>query len=188
MAVNVPFIGDRFNRDELILVFGEAGDVLSIGYAPLVSPLAPKSCDGLDPPLESAEFNSKVSYETSTPGMSLRVVLAGEKPPPGLKYLPYKRSPNQANANGANPLLDDGSNNGQQPPPSGPFAFLSRYWYIVVPMLLFNLLASPAEQPAAPDGRQGRPAGEPAASQSGAAGPSAPSDADLPRQRRGKRG
>jgi hypothetical protein len=195
-------------------VLGEAGQVLSMSYAPLVSPLAPKSCDGLELPSEDTEFTSKISWDTATPGMSLRVVLAGEKPPPGLQFLPYKRSPNQAIANIANPLLNEGSNNGQQPPPSGPLGFLSKYWYLVLAMLVINLLGATSEQSEPPHDRRARSAGESLqqgspsaktrsaddasvaasargaalASPAGAGGPSAPSDANLNRQRRGKRG
>jgi hypothetical protein len=53
-------------------MFGEAGQVLSMSYIPLVSPLAPKSCEDLDPVPESAELTSKISYETPTPGPSWR--------------------------------------------------------------------------------------------------------------------
>lgn len=182
--------------------------MLSMSYAPLVSPLAPKSCERLEPPSESAEFTSKISWDTATPGMSLRVVLAGEKPPPGLKFLPYKRSSSQASTNSANPLLNDGSK-GQQPPPSGPLGFLSKYWYIVLAMLAINLLGAPADQSEPPQDRRGRPAGEPlqqgspsarargvddervATGTRGAAAPppsAAPSDANVLRRRRGKRG
>lgn len=128
-------------------MFGEAGQVLSMSYIPLVSPLAPKSCDELDPVPGIAELSSKISFETPTPGMSLRAVLAGEKPPPGLKFLQFKRTASQVNANGANPILTDGSNDGQQaPPPSGPFGFLSKYWYVLLPIMLLNVMMAPADQ------------------------------------------
>jgi hypothetical protein len=194
-------------------MFGEAGQVLSMSYIPLVSPLAPKSCEDLDPVPESAELTSKISYETPTPGMSLRAVLAGEKPPPGLKFLQFKRSPNQegGGATGPNPILGDGANDGQKPPaPSGPFGFLSRYWYILLPIMLMNIMMSPADpqqqqQQHNPANGQDGGGGGTSAAQQGSAVPS-PSAVEAPtrapstaagtagasssasRQRRGKRG
>jgi hypothetical protein len=198
-------------------MFGEAGQVLSMSYIPLVSPLAPKSCEELDPVPESAELTSKISYETPTPGMSLRAVLAAEKPPPGLKFLQFKRSPNQGGggATGPNPILGDGSNDGEKPPaPSGPFGFLSRYWYILLPIMLMNIMMSPADPQQQQQQQQHNPAqgqdvggggGGASAAQQGSAVPSprvveastrAPSTAagtaaassSASRQRRGKRG
>jgi hypothetical protein len=194
-------------------MFGEAGQVLSMSYIPLVSPLAPTSCDELDPMPESAEFTSKISYETPSPGMSLRPVLAGEKPPPGLKFLQYKRGPNnQGTANGPNPILNDGSKDGQPPPaPSGPFGFLSKYWYVLLPIMILNIMMAPAptdqqQQQAPPthnqDGTAAQQGGSGVPSPRGAvegssaptralpaaAGTTAAASGNASRQRRGKRG
>lgn len=48
--------------------------ITSLAYLPLVSPLAPKTCDALAE-VESPAFTSKLSLSLDTPGMILKAVL-----------------------------------------------------------------------------------------------------------------
>lgn len=183
--------------------------MLSLSYQPLVSPLAPTSCDAMEPLESPPEFQSRISYEISTPGLPLRHVLVGEKPPPGLKFLPYPKRPQQQQAGSpSNPLLQDGGDgrNQQQQQPDSPFGFMRRYWYIILPILLLNIMGgSPApespDQEAATPSQQGpsqgaalvAPAGAAAATSPSTRGPAAAASSPsgtigTAKQRRGKRG
>lgn len=56
-------------RDKIALTLGPRALVLSVTYTPLVSPLAPP-CEELADQ-EAKPFQSKISYETATPGMTI---------------------------------------------------------------------------------------------------------------------
>jgi hypothetical protein len=115
-------------RDEIALTLGPAGSIISISYDPMVSPLAP-SCRQLaenDSWPKKDTFESKISFETSTPAMTLPTVLPHSKPPGGLKFFP--RSSNEAKSDPLNP-------EGQEPPKS----FFQRYWYIFAAFFLVQL-------------------------------------------------
>jgi hypothetical protein len=133
---------------------------------PLVSPLAPKSCQDL-PPVVDPKFDSKVSYEMATSGMTLRTVLQPQKPPPGLVFLP---KPKTARGNGAPPPPlgggGDGGGEDDQTPPTTPFGFVTRYWYILAPVVLMNFMGG--NQGAATDEQQGEEGQAPAVSSASA--------------------
>ena len=178
-----------FCSDEFILTLGSrSAQILSLAYMPLVSPLAPATCAAYDqaalPPTKKLSFESRVSTETAVPGMTLRTVLPDYKPPKGLNVL--KGSSTSSNQQG---LGDDGDKTDTPPPPKGPFEFVKRYWYILLPLVLANFVTS--EPPAAEQQQEGAastqqqqgttaPAPAPAASSSSGGGAA--------RKRRGKRG
>lgn len=173
-------------RDEITLTLGPRATVLSISYTPLVSSLAPR-CSELSPPAagEEVTFDSRISYETSTPGMTVPLVLPATKPAPGLKFYP------QRGGDAPRPALD-GVPGAEGAAGSGPESILKRYWYIILPMGLLALSggggeATPAEgQGEAPsiDGGSGGDGG--AQRTAPAAGAPAPSGEGA-RRRRGKR-
>jgi hypothetical protein len=126
--------------------------ILSFAYTPLVSPLAPKSCDEY-PSLEenvTMSFQSKTSVKLDTPGMLLKPILTPSKPPPGLTFL--KRPRDTATAGSSKKKDGDGDldyddRESKPEPPSGFFGFFHRYWYLIVPMLVMQFLAPPPEDP-----------------------------------------
>jgi hypothetical protein len=126
--------------------------ILSFAYTPLVSPLAPKSCDDY-PALEdnvTMSFQSKTSVKLDTPGMPLKSILPLSKPPPGLTFM---KRPRDTSATGSSNNKDRESNlNYDDPepkpePPSGIFGFFQRYWYVILPMVVMQFLAPPPEDP-----------------------------------------
>lgn len=178
--------------DEITLTFGQQGHVISMAYSPLVSPLAPKTCDELPAPSSKIVFNSDIGYEAAVPGMVLKLVLPNYSPPPGLKFITYKAKDSLGGGGGGASGGDgkpDGFGEGEEKEePTGIMGFLHRYWYILVPMLIMNLMS--AEAPAADQGagggggggNGGQTAGAAAAASSGGGGGGAGS------KRRGKRG
>ena len=188
------------SRDEISLTFGRQGRVLSLSYMPLVSPLAPKTCDDQDmlPSPQQFAFQSRISYETAVPGMTLRAVLPTYQPPPGLKYI---SSSGKVAASATTDNPKDSSNKksdkgfgqaeGDEKPEeqfdASPFGFLKRYWYIIVPMMLMNMFGGepPADgQQQQQQGQQQPQEGGGGAQQGKAAAASAPASGG---KRRGKR-
>lgn len=205
-------------RDEFVLQLQPGtARALSVSYLPIVSPLAPPTCDAyVQGSLPSSadggalKFESKASWETSVPGMVVGKPPPAQadptkpanggagkiKPPPGLKWIPGKRKtatttgPNGGAGGGSgNPLLDDPAAPEQE---AGMFGFFKRYWYIFLPMMIINLMgaAAPTEEPQ-PQPQQGPgAAGGGAAAGAVAAGGAAAATAAAGspvRQRRGKR-
>ena len=176
--------------DEITLSFGQQGHVISLAYSPLVSPLAPKTCDELSPPTENIQFNSKVDYETAVPGMSLKTILPSYQPPPGLKFIPGSSSsgkPTGAGAGMGGDAKPEGFGTKQEA--EAPFTvmgFLQRYWYIILPIVIMNSISS---EPEPQQQGQGQAAAGGAAAQGGGGGQVAAAAAGgSPAKRRGKRG
>ena len=169
------------------MTFGKQGTVLSMAYMPMVSKLAPPTCDGLEYD-DSLEFSTKVDYQVDHIGMPLKTVLPSVKPPPGLNYLPGTKS-TTGSGTGAGAGGGGGFAKDEPEPPQGLFGYLTKYWYIVVPLMLMNLLGP--EPPR--EGEEGGGGGQPS---SGATPPPAAAAAAAPaaraspptKQRRGKRG
>lgn len=159
-------------RDELVVVLNGQAEPVSLDYQPLVSPLAP-SCEELDEKHTITEFTTtKVSYETANLGMAIPSLLPETKPPVGLKF-----------------FSKPGSKDGPVPPedsPSGPQGFLTKYWYIVLPMVLMSLFGGEAP-PEEDGGEQQKGGAQPAVATNPAAGASAAGGSGV-RQRRGKKG
>lgn len=149
-------------RDEFVLQLQQGtGMALSLSYMPLVSPLAPTTCEEYtqlpDSSTTSLAFDSKIAWETDVPGMIVgrptpivttdsngKVNTIKIKPPPGLKWIPGAPK-------NTDPLNSIGGGTAPPPPPEGMMGMLQRYWYIVLPLLLMNLLgaAAPEGQPQA---------------------------------------
>jgi hypothetical protein len=158
-----------------------------MSYVPLVSPLAPTCQDMTDRPTSDTAFDSKISFEITTPGMKLKTVLPPmTKPPPGLKFFAKAKvnaAAGQAGGPGAEPEAFP-----------GPMGFLKRYWYIIVPLLLMNLFAPqpPAEEKPAVNGESGQIDASPPAAQRvpviAGTGANTASPGSVTPKRRGKRG
>jgi hypothetical protein len=151
------------NSDELVLTFGQHGHVLSMAYTPLVSPLAPRTCDDLPPPPadDKKAFSTKVDYETAAPGMVLRTLLPSYQPPPGLKFIAGQKATTPKtglpNLPGTTPPPPDGFGTGEKPEtaaPEGLMGYVQKYWYLWLPLLIMNSISTqaPAEEAAPADG------------------------------------
>jgi hypothetical protein len=197
-----------YHRDEIILTLGKDANVISLTYMPKISPLAPSTCDELqvysdsdsdESGIQVPKLNSDVSWETDVPGMVLKTVLPSYKPPPGLKYI--KSSSNGKSGSGAGTIPAGATmTTSDKPPPSitgkggsdgdgeepeldnSMFGLLKRYWYVVLPLLLSNLLTNASGEPGSTEAAEG----EAKAGEKGAAAPAGGSP--QVRQRRGKRG
>jgi hypothetical protein len=182
-------------RDQLVLTFGSNGKVISMAYQPLVSPLASSTCEKTIPPdlVVPDTFQSKLEYETAVPGMTLRTILPSYNPPPGLVFL----TGNGASSSPHNPAAR-GSASSRPPPgvfgedhvppevaPEGLFGYLRKYWYIVVPLMLLNLMNSSAAPTTGEAEGDGVAAAASTVAGAATAGAAAPSQS---RARRGKRG
>jgi len=152
--------------------------VISLAYSPLISPLAPKSCDDLPAPSQEIKFNSKVEYETAVPGMSLKTILPNYQPPPGLKFLSGK--PKSPGTVGGDAKPEGFGTKEETEPDTGIMGFFRRYWYIILPIFLMQMMgATEPEQP-----QQGQPQG---GAGGGQAAPAAQASGGGSK-RRGKRG
>lgn len=172
-----------------MISLGPKASAISLTYIPLVSPLAPKSCD--DPLWDNKASNlqgweSRISWETATPGMVLRTVMPQYRPPPGLKWLPRLATNGKLyQAQGPPGAGDSKDGKGGDAPPemdNTPMGFVKRYWYILLPLFLMNVIGT---EPAPPEGQQQGGGQQP---QGGAAPAAAPAGGAAPKQRRGKRG
>ena len=143
VMTSVPFcLMRRANfREEISLMLGTYdGELISVSLTPLISPLAPKSCDEL-PLVSPKPFMTKVKYDSAIPGMKIPMVLPEQNLPPG--YIPL-RTPGSKN-----PLLDAEKVGSKQE------GFFSKYWYIIVPLMIFSLFGGqepPADQPSGSGG------------------------------------
>ncbi|KAL3894668.1 MAG: hypothetical protein SGARI_007667 [Bacillariaceae sp.] len=186
-ALSLPVTFDLF---ELTLprTGAQQDAITSFAYTPLISPLAPKTCD--DYPefnKDEAAFQSRTSVVLDTPGLPLKPILSVSKPPPGLSFLKRPRqSKTEADGSGGSSnenAYEDPNEHAKPEPPSGVFGFLQKYWYIVLPMVLMQFMAPPAEEPPQQQGGE--------APQEGAAAPpavaAAPAGGGKKAQRRGKR-
>ena len=133
-------------RDEFHLTMSRVDDnrILSLSYQPLVSPLAPKTCEDISMP-STLQFESKLELVLDTPSMTLKTVLPTSKPPPGLAF----KANRKGSAGGAVPGVGPGGNpmTAEQEPITGPTSFIRRYWYVLLPLFLANFVGGggPAE-------------------------------------------
>lgn len=163
--------------------------MISLAYSPLVSPLAPKTCDELSTPSDAIKFNTNIAYEAAVPGMILKTVLPNYQPPPGLKFISDKsKSGGEPLGGGGGESKPEGfENNKEAEQPNSIMGFLQRYWYILLPIMIMNLMSEPPQE-----GQQQQGQGQP--QQQGEQGASAPAAATAPApagaapKRRGKRG
>lgn len=187
-------------RDEIVVTLGPKASAISLTYIPLVSPLAPKSCDhevwdtkfGNDNLPEGWE--SRISWETATPGMVLRPTMPQFNPPPGLKWLPrmaqngkiyQAQGPPGTGEKGGEGGGKGGGGPGGPDMDNTPLGFIKRYWYILLPILIMNFMGGGAPEP---EGQAGSAAGGAPAVEGGAAATPTTSPGGASKQRRGKRG
>lgn len=145
----------------------------SFAYTPLVSSLAPKTCDDYvnddsdSDATTTRSFSSRVSVQLDTPAMVLKSILPQTKPPPGISFVKQPKAPGakgpQGNGGATSSSSGDGENydgDDEEEAPTAvpsPFSFLKKYWYIIVPMLIMNFLSTQSsEEPAA----EGQPQGQ----------------------------
>jgi hypothetical protein len=127
--------------------------ITSFAYTPLVSPLAPKSCDNEyettndDDKNKVKTFSSRVNVQLDTAAMALKNVLSQSKPPPGLAFMKQPQQPGEqgSSSNGSGGDEEQDPNAPPNPVPS-PFAFLQKYWYIILPMIILQFITGPAEE------------------------------------------
>lgn len=175
MLLSVIILTLPFPSDEFTLTLNNRASVVSMAYAPLVSPLAP-SCDELEP-TTTKEFVSKISLETATPAMAVPSVLPNTKPPPGLKFLKSKNNKN------GNPEGEEEA--------TTPQSFLKKYWYIILPVFIMSMISGGGqEEPQqAPHPSQQQGGGQVAATAPATSSQAAvPSGGGAQPRRRGKRG
>jgi len=149
---------------EITLPRSSLGDrqdpMTSFAYTPLVSPLAPKTCgdsdDNGDESGNTKSFSSRVSVQLDTPAMALKNILPQSKPPPGIAFVKMPQQPGVGSGQQGGGA--DGENyEGDDTPPSpipSPFSFLSKYWYIILPMVILQFIQLPAEDTPAQQGQQ----------------------------------
>jgi hypothetical protein len=177
----------------MVITLGPHASAISLTYIPLVSPLAPKSCDHESWEERRANlpagWETKISWETATPGMVLRPVFPQYKPPPGLRWLPRIGSNGKLyQAQGPPGSSDEKGQGQQQELPTGPMGFIKRYWYILLPLFIANFMgAEPPPQEGQSGGGQGQGGAGEGGGGAAAAAPSAASGGTT-RSRRGKRG
>lgn len=153
----------------------------SFAYTPLVSPLAPKFCNDYDDDeTETKSFSSKVSVQLDQPAPQLKTILSQSKPPPGLTFM---KQPQQLGGNREQGGEGSGSENydGTDAPPNpipSPFSFLQKYWYIILPMVILQLIQAPA-----PEEQQQQGPAQPGSS----VGAASTTGVDQKNARRGKR-
>ena len=178
-------------KDEFSLTFPRMGSddrvITSLAYIPLVSPLAPKSCDDYEPdqlvPTEKTalQWNSKVTATLDTPGMTVRSVLPTMKAPPGLSWTTSNKGA-PAGSSGTSGGERGTRPDGEQPTDERPFYM--KYWYVLLPLVLAQFMPGPEapkqSMPAAAE-QGGGGEGGPAAVSAVGEGGTAP-------KRRGKRG
>lgn len=192
-------------RERINLVLSSNGDLISLEYTPLVSPLMAKTpCETLlseDPRDELNDlprtFNSTASFSLGTPGMTVPVVLSSPMnlPKGSFQALPRDRVGSDvgvgetgAGAGASEPRDDafgDGESGNQRQ------SFLMRYWYIILPLFIMSMLG--AEEPPPEQGGEPQQQGTAAApatataTATGVAAASAVGGGGGGRVRRGKR-
>lgn len=182
-------------REEIGLSIGPTGKLLGVSYRPVISPLAPKTCQQIMPLSEKPEtifgrkgegegdigsmpFKTTVYFDSHKPMMAIPTVLPQTRPPPGLKW--YRRnsknnpSPPLGGEGGGIPGVDD------EPPGSFKSTWLYKYWYILVPMAIVSLFGGGGVEEEEVKKQQAPAGGAPAVTAGGVATGSA-------KQRRGKR-
>eukprot|EP00571_Detonula_confervacea_P000612 CAMPEP_0172320806 /NCGR_PEP_ID=MMETSP1058-20130122/41498_1 /TAXON_ID=83371 /ORGANISM="Detonula confervacea, Strain CCMP 353" /LENGTH=264 /DNA_ID=CAMNT_0013036155 /DNA_START=140 /DNA_END=934 /DNA_ORIENTATION=+ len=186
-------------REEIGLSISPTGKLLSVSYRPIISPLAPKTCQKLKPLSEKPEvifgrkgendeelsampFKTTVSFESHKPMMAIPTVLPQQRPPPGLKW--YRRNAKNSPSpllGGSNVKHEGGGIPGVDDEPASGWksSFLYRYWYIILPVAIMGLFGGGDE------GGQAAPSGAAAAGAS--AGAVAAGGVSQATQRRGKR-
>ena len=176
-------------RDEFVLQLQPGtAKALSLSYMPLISPLAPPTCDAYQSLPETLAFDSKVTWETAIPGMKVGAPVGTAdptkpqghlKPPPGLHWIPGAQRKTSSSSPQQGVFAEE-----TPEPEKGITGFFKRYWYILLPIMLINLFGGAAP----PAAEEGTAASAAAVGAAGAAAATTGGGAGSPvRQRRGKR-
>ena len=194
-------------REEISLSISPTGNLMSVSYRPIISPLAPKTCHQLKPLSEKPEtvfgklrmendgmvhnnsmpFKTTVSFDSHAPMMVVPAILTQQRPPPGLKW--YRRNAK----NNPSPLLGGAKQEGgggipgvdDESPSGWRSSFLYKYWYIILPMVIVGLFGGADEGDVVSN--QQNPQQSSGAAASAAVGAVAAGAAAQGTQRRGKR-
>ena len=157
-------------REEIGLSISPIGKLLGVSYRPIISPLAPKTCQQIKPLSEKPEaifgrmseqksdgggggnvssmpFKTTVYFESHKPMMAIPAVLPQTyRPPPGLKW--YRRNAkNNPSAPGGvkregGGFAIPGVDDADLPSSS----YLYKYWYFFVPIFIVLLLGGGPEE------------------------------------------
>ena len=118
-------------REEISLSISPTGKLLSVSYRPLISPLAPKTCQQLPKPSaifsretneENMPFKTTVSFDSHNPMMAIPTILPNSRPPPGLKWYRKNAKNGFGSEGGGIPGVPD------EQPSGFKSSFLYRYW------------------------------------------------------------
>jgi len=153
---------------EITLPRSTAGDqqdpLTSFAYTPLVSPLAPADCadyndDDIDNDEEASttkSFSSRVSVQLDTPAMILKAILSQPKPPPGIAFVKQPQQQGQSRGGGTAGNGDNYEDPEAPPTPPGVMGFFSKYWYIILPVMILQVLQAPEDPPPGQQQQQGQ--------------------------------
>jgi len=120
-------------REALEIMVDSTGTLMSMGYMPIVSPLAPVDCFSMSPLTSdetTLEFKSRISLERPLQAIPVPLVFPSQKPPPGLSFFPTAKP--------ANP---------DEKEPISQQSILMRYWYIILPLVLVGMFGGGEEPP-----------------------------------------
>jgi len=196
-------------RETINLILSPKADLISLDYVPIISPILSKvSCDSFESSDETKSkplqfTTSSITYSTSTPGMTIPLILPNMNLPKGaITMLPRdKTRPTQYTGQSSTSsstgkggddqkYFQDMMTEEQGPPKS----FLMRYWYIILPMVIMTFFSEAPEDPNAPkegqgpSNQQGQNPSNVATATAAVAGASTAASSGKSRQRRGKRG
>ena len=111
--------------------------------------------------------------------MTIKPVLPQTKPPPGIKFAKTAQQSGSSGSTGGSGEPDEDGNPPPEAAPS-PFGFFSKYWYIILPLTIMQMITVPGEE-----GQQGQQ-GQQQQGQQGGGQQNAPAAASSQKVRRGK--
>jgi len=151
---------------EITLPRSTSGDqqdpLTSFAYTPLVSPLAPADCadynddDNDEEASTTKSFSSRVSVQLDTPAMILKTILSQPKPPPGIAFVKQPQQQGQSRGGGTAGNGDNYEDPDAPPTPPGIMGFFSKYWYIILPVMILQVLQAPEDPPPGQQQQQGQ--------------------------------
>lgn len=160
-------------REEIGLMIGSTGSLLSISYTVLVYPLAPPCSPFSSSTTSPPKFRTTITYETSQHAMNIPLLLPQTRPPSGLLY-----SKKQRKISSTTSSSEDNNNDGGGSAIRNPFikkngngndgdddyfskqGFLTKYWYIIVPLMILILFGGNDEDEQQQQQQQGQQQGQ----------------------------
>jgi len=129
-------------REEIILMVGLSGSIISALYTPKMSILSP-SCHTI-PSLTTLatierflSFQTKVTISTGEPAMTVPLVIPPLGPPPGLNWITSSKSSENIHKSPQTFILKEFQDNTTKNQ-----SFLRRYWYIIIPLFLMTCIGN----------------------------------------------